>query len=175
MSVSAALKSALAVLPEQSRIVKFRGHPCEMFPIEAAPFTAIALKDELMVMALFGVDMKTGQKAAPEEILAARGKMSMESAAAIIAGSMRDPEIAELVPNMTPAERRRGVDTALELSIGGDVDGFFGDVSAIARSVIELASKLPDWQQSGYVKANSSSTATRSRSSSKRSARSKRA
>lgn len=175
MSVSAALKSALAVLPEVSRTVKFRGHPCEMWPIEAGPFTAIALQDEQMVTALFGVDMQTGQAAAPEQIEHARKTLSMASAAKIIAASMRDPEIEALVPNMTAAERKRAVDVALELSIGGDPEGFFGDVAATVKAAIKLASSLPSAPKPTSGAATTSSTAIQSANSSKPPGRSKRA
>ena len=167
MTVSASLKSALAVLPETSRVLRFRGHDAVLYPMDAAAWVSISLQDGDMVTAFWGIDLQTGQPAPPEQVEAARGKISIASAARIIAKSMRDPEIEALVPNMTRAEIKRGVDAALELSVAGDPEGFFGDQAAIMLGVLKLASMLPKEASSTSVPAAFSTPATPSPSSSK--------
>ncbi|WP_417582923.1 hypothetical protein [Pelagibacterium sp.] len=160
-------KAAMAVIPDSSKMVKLRGFDVEHFPIEVRDFVVLCLTDPQTAIAAFGADLETGKAATADQIGKARETLSDQVAAKLIALSTRDPEMEALVPNMTSAEKSRSLAAAFQVTTGGDVTGFFGDVRNQLDMLLALATSQQSKPTKPGVKVRPSGTVTRSSSSSK--------
>lgn len=168
------LEAALSVMPEREREVPLRGQQLTFFPIETRDYTLAALRDPTTTIMAFGVKLESGEPATAEEIARARENMSDATAALLISLSTRIPKMQQLAANLTPAEKARCLTAVFAVTTGGDIAGFFADVRAEMETVVKLISMQSKKLGQTSAPAGSSGTGTRSRSSSKRSATSKR-